>query len=77
MHHPSQRLDQLQMIDHALETQRRLVRHLGSFAATEVALIEQATRTGRAAWAYVPLGVEDEITELSAAVAAFKQAGVL
>lgn len=77
MQHPSQRLNELQIIDHALDTQRRLIRHLGNWASTEVALIEQATRIGGSAWAYVPPGVEQEIAELTEAVAAFKEAGVL
>ena len=77
MQHPSQRLNELQMLDHALDAQRRLTRHLGSWAATEVALVEQATRIGGSAWAYVPPGVEHEIHELAETVAAVRETGVL
>ena len=46
MQHPSQRLNELQMLDHALDTQRCLTRHRGNWAATEIKLLEQSAVTG-------------------------------
>ena len=77
MQHPSQRLNELQMLDHALDAQRRLTRHLGNWAATEIRLLEQSAVTGELAWAYIPPSVEHEIHELAETVAAFREAGVL
>ena len=77
MQHPSQRLNELQMLDHALDCYRRLTRHRGNWAATEIRLLEQSAVTGESAWAYIPPDVECEMHELAQTVAAFREAGVL